>query len=93
MTKAYIVVKGELYKKSISRVLQRCVTPHEGQPILHDIHAGVCGHYASSRAIVAKAFRTCFYWLTAVEDAKDIIHHCEACESFMSRPHAPSAEL
>jgi hypothetical protein len=47
-SKAFVVVKGELYKKSISRVLQRCVTLQVGQAILHDIHAGVCGHHASS---------------------------------------------
>jgi hypothetical protein len=53
--------------------LQRCITPQEGQDILKDIHAGVCGHHASSRAIEAKAFHAGFYWLTAIEDAKDIV--------------------
>jgi ribonuclease HI len=72
-SKAFVVLQGKLYKKSISGVLQRCVTPQEGQEILKDIHAGVCGHHASSRAIVAKAFRAGFYWLTAIEDAKDIV--------------------
>jgi hypothetical protein len=43
------------------------------------IHAGVCGYHASSRAIAAKAFRAAFYWLTAIEDAKDIVRKCEAC--------------
>jgi hypothetical protein len=56
-SKAFVIVKGELYKKSISRVLQRCVTPQEGHAILHDIHGGTYGYHASSRAIVAKAFR------------------------------------
>jgi hypothetical protein len=37
------VLQGKLYKKSITGVLQRCVTPQEGQEILKDIHAGVCG--------------------------------------------------
>jgi hypothetical protein len=58
-----------------------------------DIHAGVCGHHASSRAIAAKAFRAGFYWLTAIEDAKDIVRKCEACQCFACRPHAPAAEL
>jgi hypothetical protein len=56
-SKAFIMLQGKLYKKSITGVLQRCVTPQEGQEILKDIHAGVCGHHASSRAIAAKAFR------------------------------------
>jgi hypothetical protein len=73
--------------------LQLCVTPQEGQDILKDILAGVCGHHASSRAIAAKAFHAGFYWLTAIEDAKDIVRRCEACQRFVSRPHAPAAEL
>jgi hypothetical protein len=38
-SKAFIVVQGKLYKKSITCVLQSCVTPQEGQVILKDIHA------------------------------------------------------
>jgi hypothetical protein len=92
-SKAFVVLQGKLYKRSITGVLQRCVTPQEGQEILKDIHAGVCGHHASSRAIAAKAFRAGFYWLIAIEDAKDIVRKCEACQRFASRPHAPAEEL
>jgi hypothetical protein len=92
-SKAFVVLQGKLYKKSITSALQRCVTPQEGQEILKDIHAGACGHHASSRAIAVKAFRVGFYWLTAIEDAEDIERKCEACQRFASRPHAPAGEL
>jgi hypothetical protein len=72
-SKAFVVLQGKLYKKSITGILQRCVTSQEGQDILKDIHAGVCGHHASNRGIAAKAFRAGFFWLTAIEDAKDIV--------------------
>jgi hypothetical protein len=49
--------------------------------------------HASSRAIVAKAFRAGFYCLATVKDVKDIVHRCEACQRFASRPHALAAEL
>jgi hypothetical protein len=78
-SKAFVVLQRKLYKKSITVFLQRCITPQEGKEILRDIHTGVCGHHASSRAIAAKAFRAGFYWLTAIEDAKDIVRKCEAC--------------
>jgi ribonuclease HI len=55
-SKAFVVLQGKLYKKSITGILQHCIMPQEGQVILKDIHAGVCGHHASSRAIAAKAF-------------------------------------
>jgi hypothetical protein len=90
------ITRKAIQEKHIGRpsgVLQRCVTPQEGQEILKDIHAGVCGHHASSRAIAAKAFRAGFYWLTAIEDAKDIVRKCEACQRFASQPHAPAVEL
>ena len=92
-SKAFRIIKGELYKRSISGVLQHCVTPEEGKIILKDIHEGVCGHHASSRAIAAKAFRAGFYWLTAVQDAKDIVRTCEACRLLATMPGAPAAEL
>jgi hypothetical protein len=38
-SKAFVVLQGKLYKKSITGILQRCVTPQEGQVILKDIHA------------------------------------------------------
>jgi hypothetical protein len=87
------VLQGKLYKKSITGILQQCVTPQEGQEILKDIHAGVCGHHTSSRAIAAKAFRAGFYWLKAIEHAKDIVRKCEACQCFTSQPHALASEL
>jgi hypothetical protein len=92
-SKAFVVLQGKLYKKSITGVLQRCVTPQEGQEVLKDIHAGVCGHHAISRAIAAKAFRAGFYWLTAIEEEKDIVRKYKACQRFASRSHAPPAEL
>jgi hypothetical protein len=79
-SKAFVVLQGKLYKRSITSILQRCAMPQKGQAILKDIHAGVCGHHASSRAIAAKAFRTGFYWLTAIKGAKDIVQTCEACK-------------
>jgi hypothetical protein len=54
--------------------------PSRRKDILRDIHAGVCGHHASSRAIAAKAFHAGFYWITAIEDAKEIVRRCEACQ-------------
>jgi hypothetical protein len=83
-SKAFVMLQGKLYKKSITGILQCCATPQEGQEILKDIHVGVCGHHASSRAIAANAFCAGFYWLTAIEDAKDIVRKCEACQRFTS---------
>jgi IS30 family transposase len=43
--------------------------------------------------IIAKAFRSGFYWLSALHDAKNIVQQCEACQRFATKPHAPASEL
>ena len=57
-SKAYKVHEGELYKKSTTGVLQRCISEEEGRNILAEIPAGLGGHHTIARALVGKAFRT-----------------------------------
>ena len=56
-SKAYVIWQGELHRKSLTTVLQRCVEPEEGERILNEIHGGDCGHHAYSRYLVGKVFR------------------------------------
>ncbi|XP_010230311.1 uncharacterized protein LOC104582449 [Brachypodium distachyon] len=92
-SKAFKIINGELYKQSVSGILQWCIVLEEGRALLLDIHQGTCGHHASSRAITAKAFRAGFYWPTAQRDSHDIVSKCEACQMFATKPHAPASEL
>jgi hypothetical protein len=89
-SKALTIIQGELYKRSTTRVLERCIAPEDGVALLQDIHEGTCGYHASSRTLVAKAFSSGFYWLSALHDAKNIVERCDACQRFATKPHAPS---
>jgi hypothetical protein len=62
---AYTIINSELYKRSVLGIFQKCIEPEEGIELLREIHQGECRHHASSRALVAKAFRHGFYWPTA----------------------------
>ena len=57
-SKAYKVHEGELYKKSTTGILQRCISQEEGRNLLAEIHARLSGHHAAARALVGKAFHT-----------------------------------
>jgi hypothetical protein len=37
----------ELYHRSPSGILQRCISIAEGQELLQEIHSGACGHHAA----------------------------------------------
>jgi hypothetical protein len=92
-SKAFTMINGELYKRSTTGVLQRCIAQEDGIALIREIHEGTCGHHASSRTLVAKAFRSGFYWLSALYDARNIVQHCKACQHFATKPHAPASEL
>jgi hypothetical protein len=83
----------ELYHRSPSGILQRCISIAEGQELLQEIHAGACGHHAAPRALVGNAFRQGFYWPTAVADATRIVCTCEGCQFYARLTHLPAQAL
>ncbi|KAK1684399.1 hypothetical protein QYE76_045247 [Lolium multiflorum] len=91
--KAYTIINHQLYKRSVSGVFQRCVEPAEGIELLREIHQGECGHHASSRAIVGKAFRHGFYWPTVLRDAEELVRKCNGCQRFAKQRHTPASAL
>jgi len=92
-SKGFNVIDGQLYKQSTSGVFMRCVSQEEGIEILMEIHSGDCGHHASARSLVAKAYRHGFYWLTAKADAEKLVKTCNGCQRYATQPHVPATEL
>ena len=78
--KSFVLIKGELYRRSHTGILERCIPIEQGKRLLSDIHGGVCGHHAAPRTQVENAFRRGFYWPTAVGDAEHIVRTCEGCQ-------------
>jgi hypothetical protein len=83
----------ELYHRSPSGILQRCISVTEGQELLREIHSGACGHHAAPRALVGNAFRQGFYWPTAVADATRIVRTCEGCQFYTRQTYLPAQAL
>src|ERR1041385_4158051 len=47
-SKAFTMINRQLYKRSITQILQRCIDEEDGKALLLEIHEGTCGHHASS---------------------------------------------
>jgi transcription antitermination factor NusG len=92
-SKGYTIINKEIYKRSATGVLQRCVEAAEGLEMLQEIHQGECGHHASSRALVAKVFRHGFYWPTALQEAEDLVRKCNGCQMYAHQIHQPASAL
>nr|ABF98738.1 retrotransposon protein, putative, Ty3-gypsy subclass [Oryza sativa Japonica Group] len=92
-SRLYIIHEAELYKKSPSGILRRCVSLEEGRQLLKDIHSGICSNHAAARTIVGIAYRQGFFWPTAVSDADKIVRICEGYQFFARQIHLPAQEL
>src|SRR5207247_6342385 len=56
-SRRYVVVGGEeLYHRSTSSILMRCISKEDGRKWLKEIHLGFCGNHAASRTLVDKAY-------------------------------------
>jgi len=42
---------------------------------------------------VGKAFRSSFYWLTALADAWNLVRRCPGCQIFSKQQHVPAQAL
>ena len=92
-SKWFVLVGDNLYKRSASGILMKCVTLEEGKDILREIHEGVCGNHAASRTLVEKAYKSGFFWLTAVSDAEDLVRRCPGRQFFGNQAHIPAHNL
>ena len=59
--KSFVLIEGELYKRSHTGILQRCIPIEQGKRLLSDIHGGICGHHVVPRTLVGNAFHQGFY--------------------------------
>jgi transposase InsO family protein len=93
MAKSFTIVDDELYKRTASGVLQRCIPIPHGRELIRDIHTGVCGQHAAPRTLVGNAFRQGFYWPTAVADANEVVRTCEGCQFYARKTNLPAHAL
>jgi ribonuclease HI len=79
-TRPYVIIEGELYKHGVCSPSLKCLSRNEGQELMKEIHAGLCGAHIVSRPLLVKVFRQGFYWPKADSDAADVVQKCENCQ-------------
>nr|GFA04116.1 reverse transcriptase domain-containing protein [Tanacetum cinerariifolium] len=75
----YELMEGVLYRRSFLTPWLRCMGPLQADYLMREIHEGSCSMHAGARAVVAKAMRLGYYWLTMHKDAHDMIRKCSDC--------------
>jgi hypothetical protein len=90
----YVVISTDQYRKVASTgVLMKCILRSEGLQLMVVIHSGECGCHAAYANLVSKAYRSRFYWHTAMTDAKDLVKRCKGCQFFAKQQHLSAQAL
>jgi hypothetical protein len=90
-TRPCVIIEGELYKYGVCSPLLKCLSRTEGQELMKEIHAELCGSHIGSRPLLGKVFRQGFYWLKATSDAADLVQKCENCQRCAKDQKQPSS--
>ena len=85
----FVWYEGNLYKKSYTHPLLKCITPEDGDYVLREIHQGACGSHQGARAVAGKALRAGLYWPSLREDAAQLVQKCEKCQKFANVQRLP----
>jgi hypothetical protein len=87
----YVVIGSDLYRKAASTgILMKCILRSEGLQLLAEIHSGECGCHATSTNLVGKAYRSGFYWPTAVMMLKTL---SRGAKDASSSPNSSTCQL
>jgi hypothetical protein len=56
-TRPYKIIEELLYKEGVCSPLLKCISRDEGQEMIREMHAGICGSHNGPRTLVGKIFR------------------------------------
>ncbi|XP_026434332.1 uncharacterized protein LOC113331905 [Papaver somniferum] len=73
----YSMIEGQLYRKPVAlKPFLRCISAEEGQQILAEAHAGICGNHSGGRSLAHKILAQGYFWPYMQKDAKEYAQKC-----------------
>ncbi|XP_038715059.1 uncharacterized protein LOC120008757 [Tripterygium wilfordii] len=89
----FTLFEGQLYRKSYSGPLLRCVTTRQGGDILSELHEGEYGNHSGGRILANRTLTTGYFWPTIRADAANFVLLCDKCQRFTQVSHLHPEKL
>ncbi|XP_042418938.1 uncharacterized protein LOC122007191 [Zingiber officinale] len=90
---AYVMIGDQLYKRSFSRPLLKCLGVEEADQTLREIHLGCCGNHVGGRILSRKVLLAGYFWHTLQRDAHKLVNTCLSCQKHQNLTHRPTTLL
>ena len=78
----YILIDGELYRRTIEDVLLRCLDSDQARVAMGEVHDSICGTHQSAPNMKWLLRRASFYWLNMMADCFRYYKGYEECQRF-----------
>jgi hypothetical protein len=78
----YTVVGDELYRRSMDRLLLKCLGVEQAKVAMGEVHEGLCGTHQSVHKMRWMLKRAGFYWPSMIDDCFRYYQGCAACQRF-----------
>ena len=86
--------KGQnLYKHFFSRPYLLCVHLEAMEPLLEELHEGICGSHTGGRSLSHRAFTQGYWWPNMQKEAQESVKKCDQCQRFAPNIHQPRGVL
>ena len=88
------VIHGEtLYRRTADGVLLLCLDRDSADPVMREVHAGVCRPHMGEHMLASKIMRTGYFWLTMETDCCQFVQRCTECQMYGDLIHVPPSKL
>ena len=80
-------------KRSYSGLYLLCVHPEAVEPLLEELHEGICESLTRGRSLLHRVITQEYWWLSMQKVAQDYVKKCNQCQRYTPNIHQPGGVL
>lgn len=91
--KNYCLEGGQLYRRSLTEPLLKCVGKEEAEIAMLEVHSGICGEHLAGKNLALKLMRYGIFWPTMRKYCEEYTKKCKPCQLYNTMNHKSSTSF
>ena len=83
----------KLYKRSHLELYLLCIYPEAVEPLLEELHEGICGSHTGGRSLSHRALSQGYWWPNMQKVSQKYVQKCDQCQRYAPNIHQPEGIL
>ena len=86
-----ILMNRQLYKRSFSPSLVKCLRPTDADYALLEVHEEIYENHLGDKSLAYKVLRQRYYWPTMKKNTAELVQRSELCHKYTNIQHQPAS--